>query len=243
MRRLPLLYALAAGTVFALAGCRRPAQEAAEQPAQAYAPVIDAARFVASVDNQYFPLVPGTTFVYETPDGGERVEVRVTDETKTIMDVVCTVVVSREFEDGDLVEETADWYAQDGDGNVWYFGEDTKEYRDGAVVSTAGSWQAGVDGAQPGIIMQGAPAVGEPYRQEYRAGVAEDMGEVLSLVESVDVPYGSFERVLETKDWTPLEPGDVEHKYYAPGVGLVLEDEGGKRVELISVSSERGGMN
>jgi hypothetical protein len=214
-------------------GCDERAQESAET----YAPTIDAARFVANVDNQYFPLVPGTAFVYETPDGGERVEARVPEETKTILGVTCTVVVSREFEDGELVEETADWYAQDIDGNVWYFGEDTKEYEDGEGVSTAGSWEAGVNGALPGIIMQGAPAVGESYRQEYYAGVAEDMGGVLSLEESVSVPYGSFVGVLKTREWTPLEPGDVEHAYYAPGVGLVLEAEGDDRLELVSVTT------
>lgn len=236
MRRLPLLRAVAAGTIAALVGCGEPAQDSP----QTYAPTIDAARFTASVDNQYFPLVPGTTFVYETPDGSERVEVRVTDETKTVMGVTCMVVMSWEYEDGELTEETADWYAQDVDGNVWYFGEDSKEYEDGEVVSTAGSWQAGLDGAQPGIIVQGAPAVGESYRQEYYAGVAEDMGEVLSLEESVSVPYGSFDRVLKTREWTPLEPGDEEHDYYAPGVGLILEAEGGDRLELVSLSSEAG---
>ncbi len=236
MRRLPLLHAVAAGMLSTLVGCGEPAQESM----QAYAPVIDAARFVANVDNQYFPLVPGTAFVYQTPDGGERVEVRVTEETRTIMGVACTVVMVREFEDGELAEETTDWYAQDVDGNVWYFGEDTKEYRADEVVSTAGSWEAGVDGAQPGIIMQGTPAVGQSYRQEYYAGVAEDMGEVLSLEESVSVPYGSFDRVLKTREWTPLEPGDEEAAYYAPGVGLILEAEGGDRLELVSVSSEGG---
>ncbi|NIN71023.1 MAG: hypothetical protein GTO46_03615 [Gemmatimonadetes bacterium] len=233
MKRLPLLHTVAAGVLWLFVGCGKPAQEAT----QAYAPAIDAARFVTNVDNQYFPLVPGTTFVYETPDGGERVEVIVTEETKTIMGVTCMVVMSHEFEDGELVEETADWYAQDMDGNVWYFGEDTKEYEDGEVVSTAGSWEAGVDGAQPGIIMKGAPAVGQSYRQEYYAGRAEDMGEVLALQESVTVPYGSFENLLKTKEWTPLEPGDEEHGYYAPGVGLVLEAEGDDRLELISVGA------
>lgn len=231
MKHLRLVRAVAAIMFSALVGCGEPAEESAET----YAPAIEATRFVANVDNQYFPLVPGTAFVYETPDGAERVEVRVTEETRSILDVTCTVVMVREFEDGELVEETADWYAQDMDGNVWYFGEDTKEYEDGEVVSTAGSWEAGVDGARPGIIMQGAPAVGASYRQEYYAGVAEDMGEILSLEESVTVPYGSFERVLKTKDWTPLEPGDVEHKYYAPGVGVILEVEGDDRLELVSV--------
>jgi hypothetical protein len=216
-----------------LVGCA----EAAEQAAETYAPTIEAAQFVASVDNDYVPLSPGTRFVYETPSGGERVEVHVTEETRDVMGVTCTVVMSREYEDGELVEETADWYAQDAAGNVWYFGEETKEYKDGAVVSTAGSWEAGVDGAQPGIIMKGTPTVGDSYRQEYYAGHAEDMGEVLSLEESVTVPYGTFDSVLMTKGWTPLEPGDVEHNYYAPGVGLVLEVEGDDRLELVSVTS------
>jgi hypothetical protein len=242
MRQPLLLYTVGAGMLYALVGCGEPAEEAADRAAEAYAPAIDAARFVATVDNPYFPLVPGTRFVYETPDGGERVEVRVTEETKTIMGVACTVVMLREFEDGELVEETADWYAQDADGNVWYFGEDTKEYEDGEVVSTAGSWQAGVDGAQPGIIMPGAPTVGQSYRQEYYAGQAEDMGEVVSLEESVTVPYGSVERALKMREWTPLEPGDEEHAYYAPGVGLVLEIEGDERLELVSVSTQQRGV-
>jgi len=242
MRQPSLLHVAAAGMLSAAIGCGEPAEEATERAAEAYAPVIDAARFVANVDNQYFPLVPGTRFVYETSDGGERVEVRVTEETKTIMGVTCTVVMSREFEDGELVEETADWYAQDTDGNVWYFGEDTKEYEDGQVVSTAGSWEAGVDDAQPGIIMPGSAAVGDTYRQEYLAGAAEDMGELVSLEESVTVPYGSFERVVKMREWTPLEPGDEEFAYYAPGVGLVLEVEGDERLELVSVRTQQRGV-
>lgn len=232
MKRPTLLRAVAVGMLALSVSCREPAREAA----QTYAPIIDATRFVANVDNRYFPLVAGASFVYETPDRGERVEVRVTEDTKTIMGVTCVVVTVREFESGELVEETADWYAQDEDGNVWYFGEDAKEYGDGTVVSTAGSWEAGVDGAKPGIIMPGAPAVGNTYRQEYHVGRAEDMGEVVSLEESVTVPSGSFEDVLMMKEWTPLEPGDEEYAYYAPGVGLVLEVEGSDRLELISAS-------
>lgn len=232
MRWPSLRCSLAAGLLGLLAGCGKPAGESQE----AYAPTIDPARFVARVDNEFFPLIPGTRYVYATADGGERVEVYVTEERKEILGVTCTVVKSREFEDGELAEQTDDWYAQDVDRNVWYFGEDTKEYKDGALVSTAGSWQAGRDGAQPGIIMRGAPRVGDSYRQEYLAGVAEDMGEVMSLEESATVPYGSFANVLQTKEWTPLEPGDVEHGYYARGVGLILEVEGDERLELVSVA-------
>jgi hypothetical protein len=129
------------------------------------------------------------------------------------------VVDDRAWEGGQLIEKTYDWFAQDKEGNVWYFGEDTKEYEDGKVVSTKGSWEAGVDGAKPGIIMPADPKVGQSYRQEYYPGEAEDMARVLSLNDTVTVPYGSFDHVLETKEWTPLEPGFYEKKYYVGGVG------------------------
>jgi hypothetical protein len=195
------------------------------------------------VDNPYFPLTPGTTRVYEgeTEDGLERIEVVVTHDTREILHISCIVVRDTVSLDGELVEDTFDWYAQDNDGNVWYMGEDSKEYEDGEVVSTAGSWEAGVDGAQPGIIMQANPQVGAAYRQEYYAGEAEDMAEVLSLTETASVPYGSFDALLMTKEWTPLEPGVAEQKYYAAGTGLVLEVmvEGGTgRVELIDLTTD-----
>jgi hypothetical protein len=117
------------------------------------------------------------------------------------------------------------WYAQDRDGNVWSFGEDTKELEGGKVVKTEGSWEAGKDGALPGIIMEADPQVGDRYRQEYYEGEAEDMAEVLSVDERTTVPHGSFEGVLETKDWTPLEPGIVEHKHYARGVGTIHKEK------------------
>jgi hypothetical protein len=135
------------------------------------------------------------------------------------MGVECVVVNDKAWENGKLIERTYDWHAQDKEGNVWYFGEDTKEYENGKVVSTKGSWEAGVDGAKPGIIMQAHPKVGQSYRQEYYKGEAEDMAKVINLNESVTVPYGSFDHVLVTKEWTPLEPSYAEHKYYAPGVG------------------------
>jgi len=205
-----------------------------------YAPVINPDDFVDQIDNPYLPLVPGTTYIYEgvSEDGAERNEVQVTNDTKVIMNVTCIVVWDRVWLEGDLIEETFDWYAQDKDGNVWYFGEDSKEISNGVVVSTEGSWEAGVDGAQPGIVMLGTPAVGDEYRQEYYKGEAEDMAEVLSLTESVTVPHGSFDDCLVTKDWTPLEKGVAENKYYAQGVGLVKElaVEGGTGyMELVDV--------
>ncbi|MBM3243165.1 hypothetical protein FJZ31_43450 [Candidatus Poribacteria bacterium] len=192
---------------------------------ETYNPIINSATFVAKVDNPYFPLKPGTTFIYqgETEDGTERNEIVVTDQTKNILGVTAIVVWDRVWLEDELIEETYDWYAQDKDGNVWYFGEDSKEYENGKVVSAKGSWEAGVAGAKPGIIMKANPQIGDSYRQEYYKGEAEDMADVLSLNESVSVPYGSFENCLKTKDWTPLEPDVVEHKYYAPGVGVVLE--------------------
>jgi len=208
-----------------------------------YEPTINPADFVAQIDNQYLLFTPGTTFIYEgeTEDGKERIEVEVTHETKEILGVTCIVVRDRVWVDGELAEDTFDWYAQDKDGNVWYFGEDSKEYKGGKVVSTGGSWEAGVDGAKPGIIMKANPQIGDAYRQEYYKGEAEDLAEVLSLSESVSVSYGSFENCIKTKEWTPLEPDVVEHKYYATGVGVVLEvmvKGGSERTELVEIKIE-----
>lgn len=207
---------------------------------ETYNPIINPADFVAEIDNPYLPLKPGTTFIYqgETEDGTDRNEMVVTHDTKNILGVTCIVVWDRVWLEGELIEATYDWYAQDKDGNVWYFGEDSNDYENGKVVSTKGSWEAGVDGAKPGIVMKGNPQIGDSYRQEYYKGEAEDMGDVISLNESVTVPYGSFDNCLKTKDWTPLEPDFVEHKYYAPGVGVVLVvmvEGGDERVELIDI--------
>lgn len=190
-----------------------------------YNPHIDPADFVAHIDNPYLPLEPGTTHVYEGESGGEleRITVAVTNKTKKIMGVTATVVHDVVTVDGEIVEATFDWYAQDRWGNVWYFGEDSKEYEDGKVVSSHGSWEAGVDGARPGLVMLGEPELKDRYRQEYYAGVAEDMAQILRFDASVDVPYGHFDDVLVTKEWTPLEPKVVENKFYAPGIGMVLE--------------------
>jgi len=209
-----------------------------------YSPVINPEDFVEEIDNTYFPLIPGTTFVYEGEgEDGEAIrnEVSVTQDTREVMGVTTTVVLDKEWEDGEMIEETLDWYAQDKEGNIWYFGEDSKEYEDGEVVSTEGSWEAGVDGAQPGILIKGDPQVGDVYRQEYLEGEAEDMAEVLSLNESVTVDYGSFENCLQTKEWNPLEPDSEENKYYAPDLGLLLEvqiEGGDERLELIEILTE-----
>ena len=215
------------------------APEAKKRP-----PTIDPSNFVSEVTNPYFPLEPGTTFVYEGQTEGvpTREVVYVTNQTKVILGVTTTVVHVQSFEGGVLVEDTFDWYAQDKAGNVWYFGEDTKELdENGNVISTEGSWQAGVDGAQPGIIMLADPKKGKRYQQEVAPDVAEDMAQVRKLNESVCVIYGCFDNVLVTKEWTPLEHGVVEYKYYAPGVGFILSvmvKGGEERLELVSITHQ-----
>ena len=205
-----------------------------------YSPGIKPSEFTTKIDNKYFPLKPGTTFVYrgKTVDAIEGDIVAVTTGTKNIMGVECVVVNDKVTEDGKLTEQTYDWYAQDNRGNVWYFGEDSREYENGKVKSTEGSWEAGKHGAKPGIIMPASPKVGETYRQEYLKGVAEDMARPVKLDGSTTVPYGTFHNVLVTDEWTPLEKNVAEQKYYAPGVGNVLElaTKGPKeRLELIDV--------
>jgi hypothetical protein len=141
---------------------------------------------------------------------------------------------------GALLEKTSDWYAQDKQGNVWYLGEDTAHYLPNGKIDTSGSWEAGVRDAEPGIIMEAHPRVGDVYQQEYYAGHAEDVAEVLSLDASISVPYGSFDHVLQTKEWSPLEKGNVGNKYYAPGVGEVAEYDvkgGNDFFELVSVTT------
>jgi hypothetical protein len=190
-----------------------------------FTPSINPSDFTTKIDNRYFPLKPGTTFDYrgKTKNATERDVMSVTDSTKRIMGVKCVVVDDRVWAHGKLSEKTYDWYAQDEKGNVWYFGEDTKEYKKGGKVSTEGSWEASKDGAKPGVIMQAHPEVGQTYRQEYKKGSAEDTAKVLALNGSVKVPYGSFEHAVVTKEWSPLEPGVVAHKYYAAGRGNVKE--------------------
>lgn len=200
---------------------------------------LDPANFVQRIDNPYWPMAPGSTWLYREVDAEgnkQRVKVTVRRRTKEILGIDARVVHDVVTRRGELVENTFDWYAQDECGNVWYLGENTKEYENGKVVSTAGSWEAGVDGAQPGVIMPAHPAIGMTYRQEYYEGEAEDAAEVLSLDEQAQVPFGHFRDVLMTKDHTSLEPRVLEYKLYAPGIGpvLVLSASGGSdREELL----------
>src|SRR5262245_13911043 len=235
---IPLLVVAVTSAIWTLALPATVAR-AASLCSSPYDPAIDPADFQDAngkpipIDNPYSPLAPGTTFVYEGTNG-ERDVVRVTNRKKSILGVSTTVVADEVTVGGQTTEETSDWYAQDGQGNVWYLGEASQEFPSG---STAGSWEAGKDGAKPGIIMEANPAVGDAYRQEFAAGVAEDVAEVRSLDADASVPYGSFGNALNTRDGSCIEAG-FENKYYAPGVGTVLEvGKGGKeRLELVSVS-------
>jgi hypothetical protein len=198
---------------------------------------LDPADFIERIDNPYMPLLPRSKWIYEEKDNGTVLEVTVTvlDRKKKVQGIEATVVRDVVKEDGEIKEDTIDWFAQDSQGNVWYLGEFVKNYEDGKLVDNEGSWEAGVDGAVAGIVMPAKPQVGMKYQQEFYEGEAEDRGEVLALDEKATVPFGSFNNVLKTEDTTPLEPGVREHKYYAKGIGVVLvvDVAGGGREELI----------
>jgi len=242
MKRTLLLTIVVGGCVALLAACSGRSSRTSQPAETPYAPVIDPANFIAGVDNPYFPLKPGTTFVYEgkTEKGNEHNEAYVSFETKVILGVTCLVVSDTVKVDGVLEEATLDWYAQDKQGNVWYFGEDSKEYKGGKVVSTKGSWEGGVKGALPGIVVEANPKVGDTYRQEYYKGEAEDMASVEGLSESVSVPYGSYSDLLMTKEWSALDSLPVfENKYYAKGVGFLMTkgDQTGE-LKLVGIRHE-----
>ncbi|MEX2421083.1 MAG: hypothetical protein WD670_04625, partial [Actinomycetota bacterium] len=207
---------------------------------------LDPVDFSTTIDNPYWPMTPGDVRVFrETDSAGAdlKVVVTVTSRTEVMANGVTARVVRDVVTDhGEPVEVTDDWYAQDSAGNVWYLGEATAEYKHGKVSSTAGSFEVGVDGAQAGIAMPADPAVGQAYRQEYYAGEAEDAGEVFSLHEKVEVPFGRFDDAVMTKDTTPIEPDVLEYKFYVKDIGPVLAlgiSGGGAREELVSF--RRGG--
>ena len=189
-----------------------------------YSPSINPANFVATIDNRYFPLKPGTGFHFKgvrgtTPQTDDEI---VTNQTRKILGVTCTVVRDTVSEHGTPIERTFDWYAQDKQGNVWYMGEDALELKHGRFVKASDSWESGVNGAKPGIIMPGNPRPGDAYRQEYYPpGQALDEAHVLGSA-SVKVPYGSYKQALVTSEFSPLEP-QTEKKYYVAGLGEVAE--------------------
>jgi hypothetical protein len=205
--------------------------------------VLNPADFTTQIDNPYWPMSPGSKWVYaesDTKGGRKQVVITVTDKTKRIANgITARVVRDAVSENGELVEVTDDWYAQDRDGNIWYLGEETAEYANGKVTTKSGSFEAGVDGAQAGIAVPADPAPGMTYRQEYYAGEAEDKAGVVTVgLEQVEVPFGHFTNgILMTRDLVPLEPKVQELKFYAPGVGPLLSvhlDGAGGRAELVS---------
>src|SRR5437868_9821316 len=204
-----------------------------------YDPVIDPSNFVRHVTNPFFPLPPGQTFVYEghTKDGFLHNDFIVTHMTKVILGVSCTQVHDVVYLDGVLAEDTLDWYAQDSEGKVWYFGESTAEFENGRPVTVAGSFTAGVNNDKPGIIMEAHSIPGDFYRQEFALATAEDNALVVSLDTTVKVPAGVFQHCLKTEETTPLEPDALEHKYYAAGVGNVLtvDVRSGEKIKLVKI--------
>lgn len=209
-----------------------------------YDPVIDQANFVSEIDNPFNPLIPGTTFIYEgqTTDGFEHDEIAVTHSKRVVDGVSCTVVRDTVHLDGKLTEDTIDFFAQDKDGNVWYFGEATHELENGLITTIDGTFLSGVNRAKPGIIMEAHPKVGDFYRQEFDLRNAEDFAKVTSLNATVSVPFGNFSHCLRTSETTPLEPDLLEDKFYCSGVGNVLEldrSTGNQRVELIQIKHSK----
>jgi hypothetical protein len=202
-----------------------------------------ASDFSARVRNPWFPLVPGTRYIYDGIKDGKpsRDVLTVTNATKTIQGVPCAVVHDRLYLGGRLHERTTDWYSQDAAGNVWYFGESTAELdAHGKITSTEGSWTAGVDGARPGIFMPAHPRRGQSYRQEYYNGHAEDHFKIIGVLSGVTA--GHAQAALLTREWTPLEPGVVDHKTYVRGIGTVLEQTvkgGDERNELVRITRTR----
>jgi hypothetical protein len=200
---------------------------------------IDSGRFSARVDNEWFPLTPGTTYVYSGSKDGKpaRDVVTVGQGTITIAGAPCRIVRDRLYLGGRLAERTTDWYTQDRAGNVWYFGEQTAELdTKGRITSTEGTWQAGADGAKPGIFMPAQPRVGNAYRQEFYKGHAEDHFRIVGIFGSVTPP--ASKNALLTQEWTPLEPGAIDHKLYVRGIGTVVERSvrgGNEHLELESV--------
>jgi hypothetical protein len=202
-----------------------------------YDPLIAPSNFVSNVTNPFFPLTPGTTYYFL--GGGESNVVFVTHNTKVILGVTCVEVRDVVYVNGALEEDTLDWYAQDKTGNVWYFGENSKQYAGGLIVGVEGSFIAGENNAKPGLIMKAAPAIGDFYRQEFLLTDAEDIAEVTGLTETVTVPRGVFTNCLKTQETSPLEPDALENKFYATGIGniLTVDVATGARLELVNVTS------
>ncbi len=231
----------AAAAVLLVAGCGGSSKSTSSTtlPQGTKSVKLDPADFTTNIDNPYWPMRSGSHWVYREIENGEaqRVDVTVTNETKTLEGIEARVVHDRVSSNGETIEDTFDWYAQDSDGNVWYLGEDTAEFENGKVTTREGSWAAGVDGAEPGIAVPAHPKPGMSYREEYYAGHAEDGAEVLSVNSQVQVPFGRFRDAMLTRNVSTIEPTVEEMKLYARGVGPVMEllvSGGSGRTELLS---------
>jgi hypothetical protein len=196
-----------------------------------------------TVDNPFFPAPPGASWAYEgiTEDGAEHIDVTVLSAadmngSKTVMGLDARVIRDTVFLDGELAEDTWDWYGQDSAGNVWYIGEDTAEYENGMVVCNCGAWEWGLDGALPGFQMLANPLVGDAYRQEYYENEAEDIAEVIETNVTVTVTAGMFIGCIKTREMSVIDRSYEEFKTYCPGIGLVLEEADDERIELIYYS-------
>jgi hypothetical protein len=232
-----------ASAVLALAACGGGGSKSSSSSAslpQGTKPVkLDPSGFTTNIDNKYWPMHPGNHWVYREVENGEaqRVDVTVTNRTKMLGGIEARVVHDRVSRNGETLENTYDWYAQDSHGNLWYLGEDTAEYENGKLKTKEGSWAYGVDGAQPGVIVPAHPKQGMTYREEYYAGQAEDAAEVLNVGSQVQVPFGRFRDALLTRNFSSIEPTVEEMKLYAKGVGPVMEllvSGGSGRTELLS---------
>jgi hypothetical protein len=246
MRKTTTGAIIALGLAIAVAACggggesaRGPAATSLPQGSDAFP--IDPSGFTTEIDNPYWPMKPGSRWVFRETDAegsASRVVVTVLDKTKMIANgVEARIVHDQVTEDGEVKEDTYDWYAQDADGNLWYLGEDTTGYENGRPKTKEGSWEAGVDGALPGIIMPASPRVGMTYREEYYKGHAEDGASIISTDALAKVPYGRFDHGVQTRNFSGIEPDVIEEKIYAQGVGVVLEitvSGGSDRDELLS---------
>jgi hypothetical protein len=203
---------------------------------------LDPANFSADITNAYWPMKPGTRWIFRASEEGEPpqdITIVATTATKKLANgITARVVRDTARSEGQLVEDTIDWYAQDTVGNVWYMGEQTAEFENGKVVSRAGSWEAGKDGAMPGIMLPAQPQDGQKYRQEFKKAEAEDNGEVIATNDLVQVKAGRYKAAVVTMDTSNLEKNVVEYKFYAPAVGpvLALDISGGaSREELVKI--------
>jgi hypothetical protein len=234
MKRIPAILFIIIFAVSSIAGCSTPNTDSGD-----YDPVIDPENFSGTVDNPYFTLEQGSEWTYftDTDNGTEKEVVIVTENIRVVSEIATTEVLDRVWLDDVLAEETLDWYAQDSEGNVWCFGEDSRQYDSGSVISTDGSWMAGTGGAKAGIVMEADPKAGDSYRKEYYPGHAEDMADVVSLAETATVPYGTFVDCLKTRDWSKVGTSMNEYKYYSREVGgcvLEIAADSGERKELVT---------